>query len=103
MNVDQQDKERKAIEPRTEREQEKVINRLNRIECQVRGLQNMVEEDRYCMDILIQVSAVQSALKKVGYTLMERHVKTCMVHSIRNGQDEEVLKELMEIVNQYSK
>lgn len=95
--------EKKAVEPRIDKEKERVINRLKRVEGQVRGLQNMVENDRYCMDILIQLSAVQSALKKVGFSVMERHAKTCMTHSIKDGNEEEVIDELLAVINQYSK
>ncbi|MFA1822181.1 metal-sensitive transcriptional regulator [Virgibacillus oceani] len=95
--------DKKTLEPRTDQEKERVINRLKRVEGQVRGLQNMIENDRYCMDILIQLSAVQSALKKVGFSVMERHAKTCMTESIKNGYEEEVIDELLEVIQQYSK
>ncbi|MGG3990210.1 metal-sensing transcriptional repressor, partial [Bacillus smithii] len=59
--------------PRTEEEIESLIKRLKRIEGQVRGVQKMVEDNRYCIDILVQISAIQAALKKVGFNLLERH------------------------------
>src|SRR5690625_5424683 len=62
-----------AIEPRNSEEKMKMMNRLKRIEGQVRGIQKMVDEDRYCIDILVQISAIQSALKNVGYSVTERH------------------------------
>ncbi|TCP28894.1 DNA-binding FrmR family transcriptional regulator [Scopulibacillus darangshiensis] len=95
--------DKKPLEPRTNKEKEQVINRLKRIEGQVRGIQNMVENDRYCMDILIQLSAIQSAIKKVGYSVMERHTKMCVAHSIKNGDDDSMIDELLEIIQQYSK
>src|SRR5690625_6174662 len=61
------------IVPRTDEEKQAVINRLKRIEGQVRGIQRMVEEDRYCVDILVQISAINAALKKVGHTRSEEH------------------------------
>ena len=58
------------IVPRTSEEKQSVINRLKRIEGQVRGIQRMVEEDRYCVDILVQISAINAALKKAGFPLL---------------------------------
>ncbi len=91
------------IVPRTEDEKIKVLNRLKRIEGQVRGLQKMVEDDRYCMDVLVQISAINSALKQVGFSLMERHANTCVKHSIESGNGEDYIDELMKVVRQFSK
>ncbi|MFC4618761.1 metal-sensitive transcriptional regulator [Camelliibacillus cellulosilyticus] len=94
---------KKTLEPRSDKEKERVINRLKRIEGQVRGLQSMIENDRYCMDILIQLSAIQSALKKVGYSVLERHAKTCVTRSIQSGDGDDIIDELLEVIQQYSK
>lgn len=67
--------EKTPIVPRDDTEKQQLTNRLKRIEGQVRGLQKMVEDDRYCVDVLVQLSAVNAALKKVGYSLMERRIK----------------------------
>lgn len=67
-----------------------LISRLNRIEGQVRGVKNMVETDRYCVDILTQVSAIQSALNSFNKELLAHHLKTCVVHDIREGKDDVV-------------
>ncbi|UWP59967.1 metal-sensing transcriptional repressor [Ruminococcus gauvreauii] len=75
---------------RSEQEHKDLISRLNRIEGQVRGVKNMVEEDRYCIDILTQVSAIQSALNSFNRLLLSSHIKTCVVEDIRNGSDEVV-------------
>jgi len=64
------------------------ITRLRRIEGQVRGLQKMVEEDRYCADILTQISSVQEALRSVSRELMRNHLKHCAAAAIRSGEDE---------------
>lgn len=64
------------------------IKRLRRIEGQVRGLQRMVEEDRYCADVLMQISSVQEALRSVGRQLMRNHLKHCATAAIRGGEDE---------------
>lgn len=89
--------------PRTEEEIESLIKRLKRIEGQVRGVQKMVEDNRYCIDILVQISAIQAALKKVGFNLLERHANHCVSKAIREGNGEESIQELMEVVKQFSK
>ncbi|NNC27880.1 metal-sensitive transcriptional regulator [Longimicrobium terrae] len=64
------------------------LKRLRRIEGQVRGLQRMVEEDRYCADILTQISSVHEALRSVGRELVRNHLKHCAANAIRSGEDE---------------
>ncbi|MFS0752808.1 metal-sensing transcriptional repressor [Oceanobacillus sp. 1P07AA] len=89
--------------PRTKDEIEKVINRLKRIEGQVRGIQKMVEDDRYCVDILVQISAIQSALKNVGFAVTERHMNHCVIDAIKQGEGKETIEELMSVLKQFSK
>jgi len=89
--------------PRTEAEKEKTINRLKRIEGQVRGIQKMVEEDRYCVDILVQISAIQSALKNVGFVVTERHINHCVSDAIKQGEGADTIEELMGVLKQFSK
>lgn len=100
-NLMQPDK--KPIIPRSEQEKQGMINRLKRVEGQIRGLQKMVEEDRYCVDVLIQLSAVQAALKKVGLGLVERHTKMCVSHAIKNGDGDDYIEELMKVFQQFLK
>lgn len=64
------------------------LTRLRRIEGQVRGLQRMVEQDRYCADIMMQISSVQEALRAVGKELMRNHLKHCATEAIRAGNSE---------------
>lgn len=71
-----------------------LINRLNRIEGQVRGIKRMVEEDAYCPEILVQVAAVNAALNSFNKVLLANHIKTCVANDIRNGNDE-VIDELV--------
>lgn len=71
-------------------EAQKLINRLNRIEGQVRGLKKMVEDERYCVDILTQVSAVRAALDSFSRQLLDAHIHTCVVEDIKNDQTESV-------------
>lgn len=89
--------------PRTKEEMQNIVNRLRRIEGQVRGIQKMVEEDRYCLDILVQITAIQSALKQVGYTVTERHINHCVSDAIKQGEGEESIAELMNVMKQLSK
>lgn len=79
---------------RPETESRDMINRLNRIEGQVRGIRGMVEKSAYCVDILTQVSAVQAALNAFSKALLSEHIKTCVVDDIRAGHDE-VVDELL--------
>ena len=73
-------------------------DRLRRIEGQVRGLQRMVEEDTYCIDILTQLNSVNAALKAVGMGLLDAHVRHCVRESIEAGQGDEKVEELMAAV-----
>ncbi len=75
---------------KTGQEYRNLISRLNRIEGQVRGIKRMVETDRYCVDILIQVTAIQSALNSFNKELLSQHIKSCVVRDIRKGNDEVV-------------
>ena len=77
------------------------LRRLRRIEGQIRGLQRMVEEDRYCADILTQVSSAQEALRAVARALMRNHLAHCATHAIRSGsaQDRQAMyDELLEMI-----
>ncbi|MFN2602440.1 MAG: metal-sensitive transcriptional regulator [Gemmatimonadaceae bacterium] len=79
---------------------ERNLKRLRRIEGQVRGLQRMVESDRYCADIMMQVSSVQEALRAVGRELMRNHLKHCATSAIRAGEPEatEMYDELIDLM-----
>jgi CsoR family transcriptional regulator, copper-sensing transcriptional repressor len=79
------------------------LTRLRRIEGQVRGLQRMVEEDRYCADILMQLSSVQEALRAVARELMRNHLKHCATAAIRegHGKAEAMYDELVELMHRH--
>lgn len=79
---------------RTEEERRKLINRLNRIEGQIRGIRRMVEKDAYCTDILTQSAAVNAAINSFNKDVIANHIKGCVVRDIKNG-DEEVVDELV--------
>ena len=86
---------------RSDKEFRSLMNRLKRIEGQIRGIEGMLEKDAYCPDILIQVSSVTSALNSFNKELLASHVRTCVANDIRQGNDEtidelvDVLKKLM--------
>ena len=80
-----------------------VQARLSRIEGQVRGIQRMVDEDRYCIDILTQVNAVKAAIDKVALSLLEDHVQHCVADAVRAGEGEEKLHELTTAVGRFLK
>ncbi len=84
---------------------ERNLNRLRRVEGQVRGLQRMIEEDRYCADILTQVSSVQEALRGVARELMRNHLKHCAAGAIRSGPDEAeaMYDELVDLMYKHSR
>ena len=75
---------------RSEKEYKDLLNRLSRIEGQVRGIRRMVEEDAYCTDILIQVSAANAALNSFNKVLLSNHIRTCVANDIREGKEETI-------------
>jgi DNA-binding FrmR family transcriptional regulator len=79
-------------------DKKQIEARLTRIEGQVRGLRRMVEEDRYCIDVLTQVSAVQSALTSVALLLLHDHTEHCVAEAVRAGDGAEKVRELSEAV-----
>ena len=79
---------------RTDEEYKSLMNRLNRIEGQIRGIRGMVENDAYCPDILVQSAAASAALNAFNKELLASHIRTCVVEDIRDGKDE-VIDELV--------
>src|ERR1700719_1585600 len=82
------------------------VKRLRRIEGQVRGLQRLVEEDRYCADILVQISSAQEALRSVGRALMKNHLRHCATEAIRDmapGRAEAMYEELLNLMDLHSR
>ena len=84
---------------RSPEEQKSLVNRLSRIEGQVRGLRDMLQRDAYCPDILVQVSAVNAALNSFSKELLATHIRTCVADGIRRGEDE-VIDELVTTLQQ---
>ena len=87
---------------RSEKEYKDLINRLSRIERQVRGVRGMLEKDAYCADILVQVSAINSALNSFNKVLLSNHIHTCVAEDIRNGKDE-AIDELVDLLKKLMK
>ncbi len=75
-----------------------LAKRLSRIEGQVRGIGRMIDEDRYCIDILTQVSAVQSALDALAMRLMEHHLHGCVQHAVKSGDGEHAIDEALAVI-----
>lgn len=93
---------RKKHKPRTPEQVKSLVMRLNRIDGQILGIKKMIEENRYCPDVLMQVSAVQSSLNSFNKELLATHIKTCVVDDIRDGK-EEAVDELCELLKKTMK
>jgi len=78
-------------------EKQKLIRRLKIVEGQVRGLQDMLLKDVYCIDIITQTSAVKNALSGVEDALMENHLSTCVIHQIKKGKENTAIKEILKV------
>jgi len=85
------------------RDNDDLLQRLRRIEGQVRGVQRMLEEDRYCVDVLVQLAAARSALGAVGRSLLEDHIRGCVADALRHGDGERAVAEVLEVVAQFSR
>ena len=88
------------------KQKEAALKRLKRIEGQVRGLSKMVEEDRYCMDILMQIAAVQQALRGVSQELMHKHLEHCVHDAVAQGdtgKERKMYQEMLDLIYKYSR
>jgi DNA-binding FrmR family transcriptional regulator len=82
---------------------ETVTNRLKRIEGQIRGIIHMIEEDRSCEEILIQIGSAKAALHKTGQVVLEGHLGHCVLNGILEGKEEETIKKLSSAIEQFSR
>jgi len=82
---------------------EEILNRMKKIEGQVKGIQKMIEEDKCCGDIMIQISAIRSAINSVGGLIMERYVKACLKESVASGNYDEKIEEVIKTIVKYVK
>lgn len=81
---------------------EQLLSRLSRIEGQVRGIRRLVEEDAYCVDVLVQISAARAALQAVGLAIMDRHIRTCVTSAIKAEQADESIRELVDVIKRFT-
>jgi DNA-binding FrmR family transcriptional regulator len=81
----------------------KLLKRLNRVEGQVRGIARMIEEDRYCVDVLTQVAAVRSALDAMALQMLRDHAHGCVQGAIRSGRGEAAIDELLIVVEKFAR
>lgn len=88
--------------PRSSELQAQLQKRLNRIVGQVNGVKNMIEDNRYCGDVIIQLSAIESALKSVERIVLQNHLETCVIDEIRAGNDE-IVDEAMELIKRVAR
>jgi len=80
-----------------------IINRLKRIEGQVKGIQRMVDEDKCCEDIMIQISAIRSAINKVGGIILDTYIKDCLIESLKKDDSNEKINDLLDTIIKYVK
>ena len=92
-----------ATESRYRRDNAALLQRLRKIEGQVRGVQRMVEEDRYCVDVLVQLAAIRRAVQAVGQNLLESHVRGCVAEALRSGDGDPAVRELLQVVEQFAR
>lgn len=83
-------------------DRQNLITRLKKIEGQVRGLQRMVEEEKYCVDIMHQINAVQGGLKRVSLKILDKHVHGCVQRAVKNNEGDVVIDELMEVLAKFT-
>jgi DNA-binding FrmR family transcriptional regulator len=84
-------------------DKEALGKRINRIEGQVRGIGRMIDEDRYCVDILTQISAIQAALDALGLQMLESHLEGCVQDAVRRGQGEHAIAEAMSVIRKFAR
>ncbi|MGE5630359.1 MAG: metal-sensitive transcriptional regulator [Caulobacteraceae bacterium] len=82
---------------------EEILSRMKKIEGQVKGIQKMIEEDKECSDVMVQISAIRSAINKVGGVIMDRYIKECVKGKLLHEKDEEKIEEIIDTIVKYVK
>ena len=82
---------------------EDILNRMKKIEGQAKGIQKMIDEEKCCGDIMVQISAIRSAINRVGGLIMDRYIKECLTESLKNNENEEKIEEVIETIVKYVK
>ena len=90
------------MKDRSDKEKKDLVNRLSRIEGQIRGIKRMIEEDAYCIDVLRQSTAASAALNSFNKVILANHIRTCVKENVKNGNDE-VIDELVETIQKRMK
>lgn len=90
----------KRYTKRSEEDKKKISNRLNRIEGQIKGVKKMIEENRYCDDVLIQLSAIDKAIKSLANTILENHMYTCIADELEQG-NLEIIDEVVQLFRRF--
>ena len=88
-----------VVQPKKRR----LLNRLNRIEGQLQGVSRMVADDRYCVDILTQISAIQAALRAAAVEILDDHARGCLTTALRSGQGETEITELLNLLHRFTR
>lgn len=83
------------------RDKPDLLRRMSRIEGQVRGVHRMIEQDRYCPEVLTQIAAVRAALDRVGLILLQHHTRGCIVETVQAGESDEAVSELMSVLRKF--
>lgn len=87
----------------TEKEKGELKQRLKKVSGQINGIDKMLDDDRYCVDILQQILAARAALNKVGLMILESHTRSCVVNAIKEDRTEQGINELMSVIKQFNK
>jgi len=85
------------------KDKDNLLRRLKRIEGQVKGVQRMIDEEKYCVDVLTQIAAVRAALNKVGMIVFENHTRGCLKQALAADRQDEVLEELGQVLWKFTK
>ena len=88
------------VKKRKEEDKKKLINRINRLIGQMNGVKSMIENDRYCDDVLIQLSAIDKSIKSLANVILDEHIHTCLLNDIKEGK-EESLDEIVELFRRF--
>lgn len=87
----------------TDREKSDIKQRLKKVSGQINGIDKMLDDNRYCVDILQQILAARAALNKVGLMILESHTRSCVVNAIKEDRTEQGIDELMQVIKQFNK
>ena len=102
-SVDRAARPRAATVPRPDARKAALAKRVSRIEGQIRGIGRMIEDDRYCIDVLTQLAAVRSALDALGLELLEHHLHGCVQHAVKSGDGAHAIDEALAVIKRFAR